>query len=141
MTMHTTDHPSEKGAVRHGSVLVLGLCVLIGLVYLGIGLATDNTGFGVAGLGIMLGYAALLAFGRRRSEALGMLAGDLDDERRVALSLKASAFTTNVLVLVLVGGFLVTLATSSDLAGVFAALCAVAGVAFAAGIVWHSRRG
>jgi hypothetical protein len=141
MTMHTSDHAGESGSSRKGSVLVLGLCVLIGLAYLGIGLATDNTGFGVAGLAIMLGYAALLALGRRRSEALGMLAGDLGDERRVALTQRALAFTANVLVVVLVGGFLVTMATSSDLAGAFAGLCAVAGVSFAAGIVWYSRRG
>ena len=59
----------------------------------------------------------------------------------MALTQRALAFTANVMVVVLVGGFLVTLATSSELTGMFAALCAGAGVSFAGGIAWYSRRG
>lgn len=115
--------------------------MVFGLVYLVIGFVTDQLGFGWFGLAIMLAYAALLTVGRRRSEAFALLAGDLSDERRAALGQRALAFTASVLVVVLLGGFLVSLVVGSSLAGVFSALCAVAAVAFAGSLVYLSRRG
>ena len=133
-----TSHPRE-GRGDHRAVLVT--CLVFGLLYLVTGVVTDQVGFGLFGLGIMLAYAAVLELGRRRVEALALLAGDVSDERQAGITQRASAFTAQVLVVVLVASFLVTLASGSDLAGVFAALCAVGAVAFLSGIVWHSRRG
>lgn len=136
--VRTMSEPTRSG--RRGVATVLAVCALAGLAYLVIGLATDQTRFGVIGLLIMLAYGAVLLIGRRRSEGVALLAGEVTDERREQLVLRSLAFTANVLVAVLVGGFLVTLAMESDLANVFAALSAVGALAFVVGICWNLVR-
>lgn len=134
-----TDRPTERRSSGVGAVLLL--CVVIGLAYLAIGLATEQTRFGVGGLLIMLAYGAVLVLGRRRTEAIALLAGDVTDERQQGIGQRALAFTATVLLVGVLGGFLISLATQSEHTQVFAGLCALGGVAFAAGIVWHSSRG
>ena len=136
--MQTMSEPTRRG--HKGITSVLAVCVIAGLAYLGIGLATDQTRFGVVGLLIMLAYGAVLLIGRRRSEGVALLAGEVTDERREQVMLRSLAFTANVLVTVLVGGFLVTLAMESGLAKVFAALSAVGALAFVVGICWNLVR-
>ncbi|HET7303848.1 MAG TPA: hypothetical protein VFJ12_04760 [Segeticoccus sp.] len=120
---------------------VIVVCVVAGLAYLGIGLATGQTGFGLVGLAIMLGYALVLTVFRHRSEAVGMLAGETTDERRRDLNTRATAFTGSVLAVVLVVGFMVSLAIGSELASTFAWLAALGAVAYAAALAWLSRHG
>lgn len=134
-----TNQPRERGA--SGLAGVLTICVVMGLVYLGIGLATDQTRFGVFGLLIMLAYGGVLFIGRRHSEALALLGGQVTDERQADIGQRALAFTATVLVIGLLGGFLLGLATQSEHTLVLAGLCALAGVAYMVGIVWHSTRG
>lgn len=120
---------------------VLSLCVVMGLVYLAIGVATDQTRFGIIGLLVMLAYGAVLFVGRRRLEALALLGGAFSDERQHDIGQRALAFTANVLVLGILGGFFVSLATQGRHTDVFAGLAALGGVAFIASIIWHSTRG
>lgn len=134
-----TDRSAERRPSGPAGVLIL--CVVIGLAYLAIGLATEQTRFGIAGLLIMLAYGAVLVLGRRRAEAVALLGGEFTDERQQDIGQRALAFTAGVLLVALLGGFLVGLATQSEHTQVFAGLCALGGVAFAAGIVWHSSRG
>ncbi len=116
-------------------------CVAFGLIYLVIGLARHQPGFAVAGLLIMLGYGAVLLIFGRRNEPIALLSGEVGDERRAAITLKSNAVTGQLLVLVLVIGFIGSLATGSDYTGVFATLCAIGGVCFIGCTVWFSRRG
>ncbi|NYF98149.1 DUF2178 domain-containing protein [Janibacter cremeus] len=134
-----TNQARERGA--SGIAGVLTLCVVMGLVYLTIGVATDQTRFGIIGLLIMLAYGAVLFVGRRRLEALALLGGAFTDERRHDIGQRALAFTANVLVIGILGGFFVSLATRSEYTEVFAGLGALGGVAFIVGIVWNSVRG
>ena len=57
------------------------------------------------------------------------------------LTIRSNAVTGQLLVLVLVIGFIGSLATGSDYTGVFATLCAIGGVCFIGCTVWFSRRG
>lgn len=134
-----TNQARERRASGIGGVLTV--CVVMGLVYLAIGVATDQTRFGIIGLLIMLAYGAVLFVGRRRLEALALLGGDFTDERQNDIGQRALAFTANVLVIGILGGFFVSLATQSEHTEVFAGLAALGGVAFIIGIVWHSARG
>jgi len=134
-----TSHPSERRTGGIGAVLIL--CVVTGLAYLAIGVATGQTGFGVIGLLIMLAYGAVLLVARRRSEAVALLGGDFSDERQHEIGRRALALTANVLVIGILGGFFVSLATRSEHTQVFAGLCALGGAAFIIGIIWHSTRG
>ncbi|MDQ2837981.1 MAG: DUF2178 domain-containing protein [Actinomycetota bacterium] len=116
-------------------------CLVFGLVYLGIGLGRGDLALGFGGLAIMVGYGtALLLFGRR-SEPIGLLGGEVTDERRAAIQLRASATTGQILVLVLVAGLLWSLATGSSYAGVFCGLCAVGGAVFIGSTAWFAHRG
>ncbi len=121
--------------------LVPALCVGFGLVYLGIGLAQRNWGFGIGGLVVMLGYGAVLIFGGRRNETIGLLGGDLSDERRTAIQQRAAAATGYLLTVVLVAAMIVAMAANSRYAGVIAAFCGLAGATWIVSTVWFSRRG
>lgn len=133
-TTHDTERP-------RGRWLVFGGCVAAALAYLGIGLARDQAGLAIGGLLIMLGYGVLLLVFGRRSEVVGLLAGNGADERRAQIQLRASAATAHVLVLVLVGSAMWALATGSRYTGVFSGLCAVFGISYLIATVWFARRG
>lgn len=120
--------------------LVPSLSILFGLLYLGIGLAHRQWGFAIGGLVVMVAYAiGLLIFGRR-NEAVGLLAGDLADERRAQIQLRAASTTGYLLTVVLVAATIWALAVESSEVGLLSGLCAVAGVGWIASIVWFSRR-
>jgi hypothetical protein len=109
--------------------------------YLVIGVVRDNAALAIGGPVIMLGYIAVLAVLRNRSEPAALLSGASPDERQARVMLRATAFMGHVLVVVLVVGALVSLAVGSRYAGMFCALCAVGGLAFGGATVWYSRRG
>ena len=134
----STTHDAER---PRGRWLVFGICVAAGVAYFSIGLARHEIGFAIGGPLIMLGYGVMLLIFGRRSEIVGLLAGNGSDERRAQIQLRAVAATGQVLIVVLLGGALWTLATGSRYEGVFTALCAVGGLSFLASTAWYSRRG
>jgi hypothetical protein len=130
---------TSKRFSRRTAVAVV--CVLAAAAYLTIGLVHDNAWLAIGGTAVMLGYGALLLLFAPRSEPIALLAGMPEDERHEMIMLRASAATGLLLVVVLVGGAMWSLAAGSDTAAVFCGLCAVGGVAFAGSIAWYSRRG
>jgi hypothetical protein len=125
---------------RRGLWGVLAVCLVAGAVYLGIGLAKDEWELGVVGLGIMLVYGLVLVVTRRRSETMGLLAGDFSDERKAQIATSALAVTAQAMMLVVIGGFLYGLATDSAHTEVFSALAAFGAVVFAGSLFVLSRR-
>jgi len=137
-TTRDTERPQPTDRIK-GRWLVLGTCLAAAAIYLGIGLARHEIGFAIAGPLIMVAYGVgLLLFGRR-NELVGLLAGTGSDERRVAVQMRATAAMGQVLVTVLLGGAVVTLAAGSDLAWTFCWLCAVGGCSFIAALAWFAR--
>lgn len=123
-----------------GRIAVLGVCVLAGVAYLVIGLMRGEVGQGVVGLAIMLAYGAVLLVWGRRSESIGLLGGAHADERQRMVLMRASAATGQVLVVVIVGAAMVSLAAGWDLARPLSALAAVGGLTFGATVIWSARQ-
>ncbi len=89
---------------------------------------------GLAGLAALLAFTALVYYGRHRNEALEILSG-IGDERTRSLYRRASVIAGHVMVYVLVGWWLVSLAAGHVNATVNL-LCAIAGVVFLAAVAW-----
>ena len=115
-------------------------CVALGLVLAGALRVGDKPG-GWWVFGILAVYGALLYAFSPRSEVVALMSGDSRDERHRAINDKASAVTCSVLVVVLVGGFVVTTALGSDLAAVFSGLSALTGLTWVTALVVLTRRG
>lgn len=120
--------------------LVVGLCLVIGLVYLGFGLARRDWGFGLGGVAIMAAYAVVL-ISFRRNETISLLGGSQSDERRVDIQQRAAAFTGYLLIIVVLATMLIALAVRSPAAGWLAWLCFIGGLGWVASLTWFSRRG
>ena len=104
--------PGGSGTYDSWAVPVVGL--LLGVVMLAIQAWRDDLGLGLVLLGVMWGYVAIVVLLRRRSEIGELLAGGPTDERRDAIQVQALAVTGQVLIVVLVGGFLVQMARGVD---------------------------
>jgi hypothetical protein len=102
--------------------------VFLGLLMLGAFWIGDEPGQGVISLGIMTGLGALFYFGGR-SETLRALGGPGRDERWASIDVRATAAAGSVLVAVIIGAFLVEVATGGD-GSPYAALGAVGGLAY-----------
>lgn len=113
--------------------------VAIGAVMFAVGVVADQLGLGLAMFGIMLGYAVVLVV-FRRSEPIALLSEESTDERRRLIQLKAGYFSLNVVVALVLGGFLVDLLRGGD-GGPWALIAAVGAVSFVAALIFHSRRG
>ena len=116
------------------SSVALGL-VLAGALWIG-----DQPGAWWV-IGLFVAYGVVLYALSPHSEVASLLTGDARDERQRSINEKASAATFMVLVWVLVGGFVVTMAMGSDLAFVFSSLSAFAGLTWLAALVVLTRRG
>ena len=92
-------------------------------------------------LALFAAYGVFLFAFSPRSEVVALMSGDARDERQRSINEKASAATFTVLVVVLVGGFLVTTAIGSDLASVFSGLSAFAGLTWLTALIVLTRRG
>lgn len=109
------------------------LSVVIGVVYLVVGLVGGQTTFAFVGLAIMLAVALALWLVRGRSETVkGLL--DRRDERINAIDLTASAITGGLLILVLLVAFVVSVACG-DSGAPYYWLLAIAGVTYLASLV------
>lgn len=98
----------------------------------------DGTESGLFAGGWMLLVAAVLYFGRERFDAINVMFG-AGDERTRSLYAKATAFAGNVLVLVIVGWFLVTV-VQGEVNETLSVLGTVGGIAFIVGAIVASRR-
>ncbi|ACZ85525.1 hypothetical protein [Streptosporangium roseum] len=115
-------------------------CLLLGLL-LGVPfMVRGEVVIGLVFVGIMAGYAAVLLLTRRHSETTAMLSGELGDERRRLNELRARGAMANVLMTILVGGFLVQVWRGEDHT-LFAGLAAAAGVSYGIALFYFSRRG
>ncbi|MGP3980633.1 DUF2178 domain-containing protein [Streptomyces sp. KR80] len=126
-------------ATRGQRWAVPAMGLLIGVGYVAIFLARNDPGMAAAGFVIMAAYTLFLVVASRRSEAIALLRGEATDERRQAISQRASAFTLHVLGLVLLAGFVIELIRGHsghpwDLLG------AVLGATYILSTVFFSRR-
>jgi hypothetical protein len=137
----TNEHPEGLvGRLQRSRWTTPALGLLIGLVALAVQAARGDLGGGVGSLVIMAIYAVvLLAFGGR-SEVVSLMRGHAGDERAGQIQQRALAMTAQVLVPVLVGGFLVELARGADDLPVWTWLCALAGVTYLIALALLSRR-
>jgi cobalamin synthase len=117
---------------------VLGL--VIGLIALAVQAARGDLGGGVGSLVIMAVYAAFLLALGGRNEMVSLLRGGPGDERAGQIQQRALAMTAQVLVPVLVAGFLVELARGADDLPVWTWLCSLAGVVYLLALGLLSRR-
>jgi hypothetical protein len=113
--------------------------ILIGGAYLAIYLGHHDVVMAVFGLLVMLGYAAILVFGSRRSEAVALLRGETGDERRRSIEQRAAALTLYVLAVVLVGGCLISLIRGRE-SSTWTSLCAVVGGTYLLSTIVLTRR-
>lgn len=90
----------------------------------------------VIAFAIMAGYALGLRFLQSRSDVASVLSGMPPDERWASINLQALSLTAQLLAVVLVLAFLVTLFAGGD-AMTFAWLGAVLGATYLGGLVWY----
>jgi hypothetical protein len=107
--------------------------VFLGLLMLGAFWIGDKPGQGLISLGIMTALGAVFLFGRR-SETLRGIGGERRDERFAMIDVRATALAGSVLVAVIIGAFLVEVASGRD-GSPYAALGAVGGVAYLIAVV------
>ena len=94
---------------------------------------------GLFSLAVMVVFGALILFGGR-SETVRGLRGDGRDERFRQIDLAATAITGMVVIAVIIGAFLVEVARGQD-GSPYAALGAVAGVAYLVAVAMLRWRG
>jgi hypothetical protein len=114
--------------------------VLLGALLLAVAAVGGQLYAGIGGAGIMLAYAAVLVLFGRRSESVALLGGDVSDERRVALTIKATVFTAYVLIVVILGAWLWEVGHGRD-GSPYGELSAIGGLSFLAATIVLGRRG
>ncbi|HKA69862.1 MAG TPA: DUF2178 domain-containing protein [Actinomycetes bacterium] len=130
----------RRRASRASRWLTPAFALVLGVFFFVVAVAQDDWGGAWFSLALFTGYGILLAFLGSRVEVIGLLRGDTTDERAAQIHLRAAAFAFYVLVLVLTGGFIVSLVTQSSVTDTFAALGAVAGVSLIGAYVVLARR-
>jgi hypothetical protein len=116
------------------------LSLAMGLAFLVASAIGGQAGTGLAMLAVMVVYSAvLLAFGRR-SDTMGVLAGQPVDERLEKIGLHATAVAGIAAILVALAGFLWAIANGQSGTD-FALVVASAGIAYLAAAVWFRWRG
>lgn len=118
--------------------VVPALSLAIGVGYLVASWLGGRPILGVALLGIMVAYAALLALGGG-SETLSFLRSHPADERTKTFDLRATAFAGGVLTVALLGGLLYELARGQG-GWPYAPLLALAGVSYLIAFFWLRAR-
>ena len=100
-------------AIRRSPVLVVG--IVVGLVIGVAELAGGGTvGWAAVSAAIPIGYAVLVTFLARRSEAAGVLAGRPVDERWELMNQAAAAWALGLSAIVVIAAFVVADATGGD---------------------------
>ena len=132
MTNHAPD------VSRRQRWIVPALCLFAGIGYVAIFLYRREPWMAVSGFVIMAVYGLVLVLASRRSETAAVLRGELTDERRVDINRQASAFTLNVLILVALGGFVISLLQGHD-GNPWILICAVAGATYLGSTTYFTR--
>ncbi len=112
--------------------------VLIGVAVLAAFVAGGDTGSGLVGGGLVVGFMLLVYFGRRRSQALEVMSG-IGDERTRTLYRDACAFAGAVMSFVLPAWWLVTVASGKP-NDTLSLMCAVFAVTWAGAAIVLPRR-
>jgi hypothetical protein len=134
----STARQREIGGARRW--LVPAICVLGAGGYLAVFLSTGKVGLAIACAAIMLAYGAIIVIFSRRSDVAAILRDDGQDERRLAINLRASALALQVIAIVALTMAFIQLAKGGD-PGTWGTICAVGGGSYLAGIVFFARRG
>lgn len=134
----STDHRPETTRGQRWAVPAVGLAM--GVAFIAIFLARHEPGMAAGGFVIMAAYVLILVMASRRSESAALLRGQTTDERRRAINQRASAFTLNVLVLVLLAGFVTELIRGHS-GHPWDVLCGAGGVTYILATIYFSRRG
>ena len=130
--METTPMGARWGMPAFG--LAMG-AVLFGASALG-----GQPGLGLGMFAVMAIYSGVLVAFGGRSETVGVLRGQPADERLAGFSVAATAVAGIAAILVALGGFLRQIAHGQS--GLdFAAVAAVAGIAYLAALLWFRWRG
>jgi hypothetical protein len=108
-------------------------CALLGVLIAGAFLHAGRGGEAVFSLVLFGAIGLALLFGGR-SETVRVVRGDLTDERWQAHDLRATAFTGIVLIFVLLGAWLVSIARGES-GQPYNALCAVGGVTYLVAVI------
>ena len=137
--MTTRSHASRSERSRAGRYATPVFGLLIGAAMLLIAGLRGNWGLGAVLLAIMAAYAGVLLLLGRRSETVGLLGGDVPDERGQQIALRATALTGQVLVVVIVAMFLWELAHGRD-GSPWTWLGALGGLSFVGATAWYARR-
>jgi uncharacterized membrane protein len=135
--MSTVRQREMSGARRW---VVPAVCVLAAGGYLAVFLSTGKVALAIACAAIMLAYGAVLVIFSRRSEVAAILRDDPRDERRLAINLRASAVSLQVIAVVAVTMAFIELARGRD-PGSWGTICAVAGGSYIVGVIFFARRG
>ncbi len=116
-----------------GSALVLGSAIALG-TWIG-------TGWGAAvGIeAVALTGAILYYFLGGRDSDVGALFGSRPDERQASIGMRSTALTGNVLILMAIGGVIVTSALAKP-AWPFLLFCVVGGATYLTGLVIYRNR-
>lgn len=132
--------PTPERARRRGFLAVMVACGVAALAFLGIGLYRGQLLLGLIGVAGMALYGVFLAVGRRRGEAMSLLAGEAADERQREIANHALSLTAQVLITVVIAAALVGMALNATWTWAFTGLAAVSAVTFTTAIAVLSRR-
>lgn len=130
---------ADRRAGRRINPAVIVVGVVIGLVYLGLGVAQDDLGAGIAGLVVMLLVTGALVIGSRFSDTVALLGDDVREERHVQIHQRAALFTINLTALVVVIAGIVDFASGGD-GTPYTWLAAVIAVCYVGSVLVLSRR-
>jgi hypothetical protein len=128
--MSSDASPRPASRWRWGTPLV---AVLLGVAYLVAGLMGDDPRFGVVGLLLMTGIAAVMLLAGRFSETVAGLL-DRRDERINLIDRQATVFAGMAVITAVLIGFVVEIAQQQDGAP-YAMLGAIGGVTYVAALV------
>jgi len=134
-----TRKPEQTG--RRDPRAVTAACAVAALAFAGIGLYRGQPILGVVGVVVMAAYGVFMAIGRRRSEAVSLLAGEASDERQREISSRALSATAQVLIIAILVGALIGMAVDAVWTWAFTGLAAVSAVVFTTAVAVLSRRG
>lgn len=120
-------------------MIVPVFAVLLGFVWLAVGVAAGDTVAGIGAMLIMFIYAGVLLALGKRNEPVRLLRGNPQDERQAGLLMKAQASTQLTVAPVLVVGTLWSVATDASSASVWLGLTAFNGLCQFVFTFYYSR--
>ena len=135
-----TDRPSLWCRVNRSRWLVPAGCGVLGLTFLVIQAAHGDPGWGLVSLAIFLAYGGFLVLTSRRSETAALLRGEPGDERARSIQVQAAAASYYAVILVIVGGSLVSLATDGEVSHVLGPLGAFCAFSYLTALLVLRRR-